>query len=90
MNLFEFLLVTLSNIISLNVRDGKIKLCFTDLGAEDLSLEPLLDHVDEALGGSKATRTEPIGDRSCDSRGDLKSELRWVVDAVAVYHQKTG
>ena len=49
MNLFEFLLVTLSNIISLNVRDGKIKLCFTDIGAEDLSLEALLDHVDEAL-----------------------------------------
>ena len=49
MNLFEFLLVTLSNIISLNVRDGKIKLCFTDLGAKDLSLETLLDEVDEAL-----------------------------------------
>ena len=49
MNLFEFLLVTLSNIISLNVRVGKIKLCFTDIGAEDLSLEALLDHGDEAL-----------------------------------------
>ena len=53
MNLFEFLLVTLSNIISLNVRDGKIKLCFTDKGAEDLSLEALLDEVDEALQEAK-------------------------------------
>ena len=43
----------LSNIISLNVRDGKIKLCFTDIGAEDLSLEPLLDEVDEALEEAK-------------------------------------
>ena len=86
MNLFEFLLVTLSNIISLNVRDGKIKLCFTDIGAEDLSLEALLDHVDEAFEEAK----QPIGDRSCDSRGDLKSELRWVLDALAAYHQNTG
>ena len=39
----------MSNIISLNVRDGKIKLCFTDIGDEDLSHEALLDHVDEAL-----------------------------------------
>ena len=39
----------LSNIISLNVSDGKIKLCFTDIGAEYLSLEALLDEVDEAL-----------------------------------------
>ena len=53
MNLFEFLLVTLSKIISLNVRDGKIKLCFTDLGAEDLSLEALMDEVDEALEEAK-------------------------------------
>ena len=53
MNLFEFLLVALSNIISLNVRDGKIKLCFTDIGAEDLSLESLLDEVDEALEEAK-------------------------------------
>ena len=53
MNLFEFLFVTLSNIISLNVRDGKIKLCFTDIGAEDLRLEALLDHVDEALEEAK-------------------------------------
>ena len=53
MNLFEFLLVTSSNIISLNVRDGKIKLCFTDKGAEDLSLEALLDEVDEALQEAK-------------------------------------
>ena len=53
MNLFEFLLVTLSNIISLNVRDGKIKLCFTDICVEDLSLEALLDHVDEALEEAK-------------------------------------
>ena len=49
MSLFEFLLVTLSNFISLNVRDDKIKLCFTYIGAEDLSLEALLDHVHEAL-----------------------------------------
>ena len=53
MNLFEFLLVTSSNIISLNVRDGKIKLCFTDIVAEDLSLESLLDEVDEALEEAK-------------------------------------
>ena len=53
MKLFEFLLVALSNIISLNVRDGKIKLSFTDLGAEDLSLEALLDEVDEALQEAK-------------------------------------
>ena len=53
MNLFEFLLFTSSNIISLNVRDGKIKLSFTDLGAEDLSLEALLDEVDEALQEAK-------------------------------------
>ena len=48
MNLFEFLLVTLSNIISLNVRDGKIKLCFTDIGAE-----LMLDQVDEVLEEAK-------------------------------------
>ena len=35
------------------VRDGKIKLCFTDIGAEDLSFEALLDHVDEALEEAK-------------------------------------
>ena len=49
MNFFELLLVILSNIISLNVRDVKIKLLFPDLVTEDLSLEALLDHVDEAL-----------------------------------------
>ena len=49
MNLFEFLLVTLSNIISLNVRDGKIKLCFIDIGAEEL----MLDQVDEVLEEAK-------------------------------------
>ena len=43
----------LSNIIRLNVRDGKIKLCFTDIGAEDLCLEALLDEVDEALEEAK-------------------------------------
>ena len=43
----------LSNIISLNVRDGKIKLCFTDIGAEDMSLESLLDEVDEVLEEAK-------------------------------------
>ena len=31
----------------------KIKLCFIDLGAEDLSLEALLDEVDEALEEAK-------------------------------------
>ena len=49
MNLFEFLLVTLSNIISLNVRDGKIKLCFIDIGAEEL----MLDQVDEVFEEAK-------------------------------------
>ena len=53
MNLFEFLLVTLSNIISLNVRDGKIKLCFTDVSAVDLSLEALLHEVDKTLEEAK-------------------------------------
>ena len=53
MNLFEFLLVTLSNIIRLNVRDGKIKLRYPDIVAEDLSLEALLDEVDEALEEAK-------------------------------------
>ena len=43
----------LSNIIRLNVRDGEIKLCFTDIGVEDLSLEALLDEVDEALEEAK-------------------------------------
>ena len=43
----------LSNIISLNVRDGKIKLLFPDLGTEDLSLEALLDKVDAALEEAK-------------------------------------
>ena len=53
MNLFEFLLVTLSNIISLNVRDGKIKLRYMYISTEDLSLEALLDEVDEALEEAK-------------------------------------
>ena len=53
MNLFEFLLVTLSNIISLNVRDGKIKLSYPNVITEDLSLEALLDEVDEALEEAK-------------------------------------
>ena len=53
MNLFEFLLVTLSNIISLNVRDGKIKLRYLNVITEDLSLEALLDEVDEALEEAK-------------------------------------
>ncbi|MDP7407230.1 MAG: hypothetical protein QF495_10825 [SAR324 cluster bacterium] len=43
----------MSNIISLTVRDGKIKVCFIDIGAEDLSLEALLDEVDEALEEAK-------------------------------------
>ena len=46
-------MVTLSNIISLNVRDGKIKLRYPDEGIEDLSLEALLDEVDEALEEAK-------------------------------------
>ena len=53
MNLFELLLVTLSNIISLNVRDGKIKLSYPNVITEDLSLEALLDHVDEAFEEAK-------------------------------------
>ena len=53
MNLFEFLLVTLSNIISLNIRDGKIKLRYLNLITEDLSLEALLAEVDEALEEAK-------------------------------------
>ena len=61
MNFFEFLLVTLSNIISLNVRDGKIKLHFPDLGTEDLCLEVLLDEVDEALEEAKQLgRNQPV------------------------------
>ena len=43
----------MSNIISLNVMDGKIKLCLTDIGAEDLILEFLLDEFDEALEEAK-------------------------------------
>ena len=51
----------LSNIISLNVRDGKIKLLFPDLGADDLSLEALLDEVDEALEEAKQLgRNQPV------------------------------
>ena len=53
MNFFEFLLVTLSNIISLNVRDGKIKLRYLNVITEDLSFEALLDEVDEALEEAK-------------------------------------
>ena len=61
MNLFEFLLVTLSNIIRLNVRDGKIKLRYPDVCAEDLSLEALLDEVDEALEEAKRLgRSQPV------------------------------
>ena len=47
------MLVTLSNIISLNVRDGKIKLRYPNVINEDLSLESLLDDVDEALEEAK-------------------------------------
>ena len=43
----------LSNIIRLNVRDGKIKLRDPDIVAEDLSIEALLDEVDEALEEAK-------------------------------------
>ena len=43
----------LSNIISLNVRDGKIKLRYMYISAEDLSLEALLDEVDEVLEEAK-------------------------------------
>ena len=61
MNLFEFLLVTLSNIISLNVRDGKIKLRYPNVITEDLSLEALLDEVDEALEEAKQLeRTQSV------------------------------
>ena len=47
------MLVTLSNIIRLNVRDGKIKLRYPDIVAKDLNLEALLDEVDEALEEAK-------------------------------------
>ena len=47
------MLVTLSNIIRLNVRDGKIKLRYPNVITEDLSLEALLDEVDEALEEAK-------------------------------------
>ena len=43
----------LSNIIRLNVRDGKIKLRYPNVITEDLSLEALLDEVDEALEEAK-------------------------------------
>ena len=43
----------LSNIIRLNARDGKIKLLYPNIVAEDLSLEALLDEVDEALEEAK-------------------------------------
>ena len=90
MNLFEFLLVTSSNIISLNVRDGKIKLCFTDIGAEDLSLEALLDEVDEAIEEAKQLGRNQSVIAFVIQRGDLKFELRWVLDAFAAFHQNTG
>ena len=86
MNFFEFLLVTLSNIISLNVRDGKIKLCFTDIGAEDL----MLDQVDEALQEAKQLGRNQSVIAPVIQKGDLKSELRWILDAFAAYHQNTG
>ena len=47
------MLVTLSNIIRLNVRDDKIKLRYPNVITEDLSLEALLDEVDEALEEAK-------------------------------------
>ena len=53
MNFFEFLLVTLSNIISLNIRDRKIKLRYMYISTEDLCLEALLDQVDEVLEEAK-------------------------------------
>ena len=43
----------LSNIIRFNVRDGIIKLRYMYISAEDLSLEALLDEVDEALEEAK-------------------------------------
>ena len=43
----------LSNIIRLNVRDGKIKLRYPNVITEDLNLEALLDEVDEALEEAK-------------------------------------
>ena len=47
------MLVSLSNIIRLNVRDGKIKLRYPNVITKDLSLEALLDEVDEALEEAK-------------------------------------
>ena len=84
------MLVTLSNIISLNVRDGKIKLFFTDLGVEDLSLETLLDEGEEALEEAKQLGRNQSVIAPVIQEGDLKFELRWVLDAVDAYHQKTG
>ena len=43
----------MSNIIRLNARDGKIKLRYPDIVAEDLSLEALLDEVDEVIEEAK-------------------------------------
>ena len=43
----------LPNIKRLNVRDGKIKLRYLNVITEDLSLEALLDEVDEALEEAK-------------------------------------
>ena len=84
------MLVTLSNIISLNVRDGKIKLRYPDLDAEDLSLEALLDEVDEAIEEAKQLGRNQSVIAPVIQEGALKSELRWVLDAVAAYHQKRG
>ncbi|MFL2748873.1 MAG: hypothetical protein ACJ0DI_05205 [bacterium] len=51
----------MSNIISLNVWDGKIKLCFIYIGAEDLSLDDLLDEVGEVLEQAKQYgRNQPV------------------------------
>ena len=69
MNFFEFLLVTLSNIISLNVRDGKIKLCFTDIGAEDLMLEKRLAAL---MAAKKAQFQTECGQADPDGEGASK------------------
>ncbi len=47
--LFRILVGYVVQHLKPNVRDGKIKLCFTDIGAEEL----MLDQVDEVLEEAK-------------------------------------
>ena len=56
----------------------------------ELSLESLLDEVDEILEEAKQLGRNQLVIVPVIQEGDLKSELRWVLDAVAAYHQNTG